>query len=253
MAGRLEGKRCIVSGGTKGIGRAIVERFIAEGARVLVTARSQPAQPLPGGDHVAFLAGDAADPAHAEALVAMATARFGGLDVVVNNAGMQIEKTIADTSVEEWDRIFAVNVKGVFLLSRAALPALTAAGGGAIVNIGSYDGFVADPGLAAYCATKGAVHALSRAIAVDHGAQNIRCNVICPGWIKTEMMDAFLNSLPDPETAAGKLDANQPIGRVGQPTDIANMALWLASDEAAFTTGQLFVCDGGLTARSPQP
>ena len=253
MSTRLAGKRCILTGGTKGIGRAILERFVEEGARVVVTARTAPAQALPGGENVAFLAGDTADPAHAGALVALAQARFGGLDVVVNNAGMQIEKTIADTSDDEWDRIFAVNVKGVFLLCRAALPALAAAGGGAIVNLGSYDGFVADPGLAAYCATKGAVHALSRAIAVDHGHQNIRCNVICPGWIKTEMMDAFLGSLPDPEKAAGKLDANQPIGRVGQPRDIANMALWLASDEAAFTTGQLFVCDGGLTARAPQP
>ncbi len=253
MHARLANKRCIVSGGTKGIGRAIVERFLEEGASVLVTARSEPATPLPDTDRVAFLAGDTADPSHADALVARAQERFGGLDVVVNNAGMQIEKTIADTSIEEWDRIFDVNVKGVFLLCRAALPALAASGSGAIVNIGSYDGFVADPGLAAYCATKGAVHALSRAIAVDHGGQNIRCNVICPGWIKTEMMDAFLNSLPDPEKAAGKLDANQPIGRVGQPRDIANMALWLASDEAAFTTGQLFVCDGGLTARAPQP
>ena len=253
MAGRLEGKRCIVSGGSKGIGRAIVERFLGEGASVVATARSAPTVPLPASDHLAFLAGDSADPAHARALVAMAGERFGGLDVVVNNAGMQIEKTIADTTDEEWDRIFDVNVKGVFLLCRAALPALTAAGGGAIINIGSYDGFVADPGLAAYCATKGAVHALSRAIAVDHGAQNIRCNVICPGWIKTEMMDAFLNSLPDPTSAAGKLDANQPIGRVGQPGDIASMALWLASDESAFTTGQLFVCDGGLTAKAPQP
>lgn len=253
MNGRLEGKRCIVSGGTKGIGRAILERFLDEGAHVVTTARSEPTSALPGGERVAFLAGDTADPRHAEALVALAQDRFGGLDAVVNNAGMQIEKTIAETTDAEWDRIFEVNVKGVFLLCRAALPALEAGGGGAIVNIGSYDGFVADPGLAAYCATKGAVHALSRAIAVDHGGQNIRCNVICPGWIKTEMMDAFLNSLPDPQAAAGKLDANQPIGRVGQPSDIANMALWLVSDESAFTTGQLFVCDGGLTARAPQP
>ena len=252
MAGRLEGKRCIVSGGTKGIGRAIVERYLEEGARVVATARKEPAEPLPGSN-VAFLAGDTADPHHAEALVALATERFGGLDVVVNNAGMQIEKTIADTTDEEFDRIFAVNVKGVFLLCRAALPAFARAGGGAIVNIGSYDGFVADPGLAAYCATKGAVHALSRAIAVDHGKENVRCNVICPGWIKTEMMDAYLASNPDPIAAAKRLDANQPIGRIGQPRDIANLALWLASDESAFVTGQLFVCDGGLTAKSPQP
>jgi len=254
MVGRLEGKSCIVTGGTRGIGRAIVERFLAEGAHVVASGRAAPRDGLPGdAGRLDFLAGDAADSRHAEALVALAVERSGRLDVVVNNAAIQLEKTVVDTAEDEWDRIFAVNVKGVFLLCRAALPVMAAAGGGSIVNIGSYDGYVADPGLAAYCATKGAVHALSRAIAVDHGGQGVRCNVICPGWIKTDMMDAYLATVPDVEAAAGRLDANQPIGRVGQPADIANMALWLASDESAFTTGQLFVCDGGLTARAPQP
>ena len=251
MTKRLAGQRCLVTGGTKGIGRAIVDRFVAEGATVIVTARSAPAEPF--SEYVEFLPGDTASPDHARKLVMTAQEKLGGLDVLVNNAAIQVEKTIVDTTDEEWDRIFSINVKGVFLTCRSAIPVMAEGGGGSIINIGSYDGFVADPGLAAYCATKGVVHALSRAIAVDHGDQNIRCNVICPGWIKTDMMDAYLDSVADPVEAAKTLDANQPIGRIGRPTDIANLALWLASEESAFTTGQLLVCDGGLTAKASQP
>ena len=253
MDGRLEGKRCIVTGGSKGIGRAIVERFAAEGARVVTTARSAPSEAFAEDGPVVFIPGDASSADHAERLIETARTEFGGLDVLVNNAAVQLEKTVVETTVEEWDRIFAVNVRGVFLTCRAAIPLMDEAGGGSIINIGSYDGFVADPGLAAYCATKGAVHALSRAIAVDHGSRNIRCNVICPGWIKTDMMDAYLASVADPVAAAGTLDANQPIGRIGRPGDIASLALWRAPHESAFTTGQLMVCDGGLTAKASQP
>lgn len=253
MAGKLDGKTAVVTGGTKGIGRAIAMRFLDEGASVVVTARSAPDTPFPQTEALAFLPGDVAKATHAEAVITAAIERFGAVDILVNNAGMQIEKTLPDTTEADWDRIFDVNVKGIFQFCRAALGPMMAAGSGSIINIGSYDGFVADPGLTAYCATKGAVHALSRAIAVDHGAQGVRCNVICPGWIKTEMMDAYLASVPDPAAAERSLDANQPLGRIGRPEDIASMALWLASDESAFTTGQLMVCDGGLTARASQP
>lgn len=251
MGGRLEGKRAIVTGASRGIGRAITERLVAEGARVVATARqSSPPESL--SDAVCWIAGDVACGEHARNVAEMARDRLGGLDILINNAAMQLEKTIVETSEAEWDEIFAVNVRSVFLFSREAIDQMTP-GGGSIVSIGSYSGFLADPGLAAYCATKGAVHALSRAIAVDHGPAGIRCNVICPGWIKTDMMDAYLASVPNPRDAARALDANQPIGRIGQPGDIASLALWLASDESAFTTGQLFVCDGGLTAKAPQP
>lgn len=253
MSGRLEGKRCVVTGGSKGIGRAIVERFAAEGARIATTSRSAPREPFAADGRVVFVPGDMASADHANGLIETAVSAFGGLDVLVNNAAIQIEKTVTETTVEEWDRIFAVNARAVFLTCRAAIPRMEEAGGGSIVNVGSYDGFVADPGLAAYCATKGAVHALSRAIAVDHGGRNVRCNVVCPGWVRTDMMDAYLASVPDPEAAAKALDANQPIGRIGRPGDIAGLVLWLASDESAFTTGQLMVCDGGLTAKAPQP
>ena len=245
---RLEGKVAIVTGGTRGIGRAIVRRFIEEGARVVTSARSAPAEE-PGGNRPDFVRGDVGRAADVCAIFEHTLRRFGRLDVLVNNAAVQIEKDIEHTSEAEWDALMAVNLKGVFLCCREALAPMRAAGGGSIINVGSYDGFVADPGLAAYCASKGGVHALSRAIAVDHGKDGIRCNVICPGWIRTEMMDAYLHSLPA-GAEQGIVDQHL-LGRLGRPEDIANLALWLASDESAFATGQLYVHDGGLTAHAP--
>ena len=250
---RLADKIAIVTGGSRGIGRAIVEGFLAEGAKVVATARSAPQQSFPDNENLLFLAADVSRSADVEQVFAGCQARFGDPDILVNNAGIQVEKTIETTTEEEWDRIMAVNVKAIFLCARAALSPLRRRGGGSIINIGSYDGFVADPGLAAYCASKGAVHALTRAIAVDHGKDGIRCNVICPGWIETEMASAYLDSMADPAAARARLTSIHPIGRTGQPGDIASLALWLASAESAFITGQQFVADGGLTARAPQP
>jgi len=251
MSGRLQGKVAIVTGGSRGIGRAIVERFLAEGASVVTNARELPAD-LPRNLNLLFLSADVSKATDVERLFAHTLERFGGLDILVNNAGIQLEKTIEQTSEAEFDRVIAVNLKGVFLCAKAALAPMRRRGGGSIVNIGSYDGFVADPGLAVYCASKGGVHALSRAIAVDHGADGIRCNTICPGWIKTEMSEAYMASLPDPALARAKLASIHPVGRTGVPGDIAECALFLASDAAAFISGQEFVVDGGLTARAPQ-
>ncbi len=245
---RLEGKVAIVTGGTRGIGRAIVRRFTEEGAHVVTSARSAPEEGSSEA-HPDFVRGDVGNAADVRAIFEHALRRFGRLDVLVNNAAVQIEKDIEHTSEAEWDALMAVNLKGVFLCCREALAPMRAAGGGSIINIGSYDGFVADPGLAAYCASKGGVHALTRAIAVDHGKDGIRCNVICPGWIRTEMMDAYLHSLP-PGSERGIIDQHL-LGRLGRPEDIANLALWLASDESSFATGQLHVHDGGLTAHAP--
>jgi NAD(P)-dependent dehydrogenase (short-subunit alcohol dehydrogenase family) len=249
---RLQGKTAIVTGGSRGIGRAIVERFLAEGARVVTTARHEPPTPFAASDRLHWQPADISHAEDVERIFAI-TEPFGGLDILVNNAGLQLERTIEHTTDEEWDRVMAVNLKSVFLCSRAAIPAMRRRGGGAIVNIGSYDGFVADPNLAAYCASKGGVHALTRAIAVDHGRDGIRCNAICPGWIETDMLEAYYKSLPDPAAARSRVDRIHPAGRIGKPTDIANLALWLASDEASFVTGQLFTADGGLTAQAPQP
>src|SRR5262249_12309219 len=149
----------------------------------------------------------------AAAMIARAVERFGGLDILVNNAGIQIQKSIEDLSEQEWDEVMAVNVKGLFLSIRAALPWLRRRGGGSIINIGSYDGFVADSNFTAYCASKGAVQALTRAVAVDLGKDRIRCNIICPGWIETEMLEDYYNHLPDPAAARASINSLHPIGR----------------------------------------
>jgi len=250
---RLSDKIAIVTGASRGIGRAIVERFLAEGANVVATARKAPQQALPESEGFLFLAADVSRSADVDSIFARCQARFGDPDILVNNAGIQVEKTIETTTEEEWDGIMAVNLKAVFLCARAALAPMRRRGGGSIINIGSYDGFVADPGLAAYCASKGGVHALTRAIAVDHGKDGIRCNAICPGWIETEMAGAYLDSMADPAAARARLASIHPLGRTGQPADIASLALWLASSDSTFITGQQFVADGGLTARAPQP
>ena len=251
MSGRLEGKRAIVTGGSRGIGRAIVELFLAEGASVVASARRVPDEAQDHGRFF-FVQADVSRAADVDRLFAETLQRFGDIDILVNNAGIQVEKTIEHTSEEEFDRVIGVNLKGAFLCAKAALASMRRRGGGAIVNIGSYDGFAADPGLAIYCASKGAVHALSRAIAVDHGREGIRCNTIAPGWIATEMAEAYIDSLPDPALARKNLTSIHPLGRVGAPRDIAECALFLASDASAFITGQVFVVDGGLTAKAPQ-
>ena len=175
-------------------------------------------------------------------------AGFNGLDILVNNAGVQIEKTVTDTSDDDWDLLMGANAKGVFLMCRALIPRM--ADGGSIINIGSISGQTADPGLALYNASKAFVHGLTRSIAVDHGP-HVRCNAICPGWIMTGMADAAFAVAADPDVAKKDALARHPAGRFGQPSDIAAMAAWLASDQSGFTTGQCFVVDGGLTAASP--
>ena len=172
---------------------------------------------------------------------------------MVNNAGIQLQKSIENTTEAEWDHVLATNLKSMFLCTKAVISSMRDRGGGSIINIGSYDGFIADPNLAAYCASKGAVHAFSRAAAVDLGTDRIRCNVICPGYIETEMLSEYFDGLPYPHAARKSIGLLHPLGRIGRPTEIANTALWLASDEAEFITGQQFVVDGGFTASAQQP
>ena len=178
--------------------------------------------------------------------------RHGKIDILVNAAGIEIEKTIEDTSLEEWNRIFAINVTGMFLTSKYALPLIRKAGAGSIINFGSYDGFIADPGLAAYCATKGAVHALTRAMACDYGPENIRVNAICPGYIDTPMLQSFFGDSGNVETPEQAIRDVHPMRRYGTPEDVAGLVNWLAGDEARYASGQLWVLDGGLTAQVQQ-
>lgn len=239
---RLANKVALVTGGRQGIGRAIAETFLREGAKVWVCGRGDRPNDLAADMH--WQQTDVASNEQVQALLA----QIGQLDILVNNAGVQIEKTILDTSDDDWQRLMGVNARGVFNCIRAAIPHMSE--GGSIINIGSISGSTADPGLALYNASKAFVHGLTRSVAVDHGP-HIRCNAICPGWIMTDMAESAFAVAADPAAAQVDALARHPAGRFGQPQDIANMALWLASDESQFATGQLFTVDGGLTAASP--
>ena len=248
--GYLAGKVAVVTGGCGGIGTAVCARFAAEGAAVYATGLAEPAGGVASG--VTFHRHDVAREEHAVELMTRVERDHGRLDVLVNAAGIEIEKTVEHTSLEEWNRIFAINVTGTFLTSKHALPLMRKAGGGSIVNFGSYDGFIADPNLAAYCATKGAVHALTRAMACDHGPDNIRVNAICPGYVDTPMLKSFFDSMSDTASMREEARRVHPMRRYGTPQDMANLVNWLAGDEARYASGQLWVLDGGLSAQVQQ-
>ncbi|MDJ0626776.1 MAG: SDR family oxidoreductase [Rhodobacter sp.] len=261
--GMLDGKIALVTGGRGGIGRAIVARFLREGAAVYAADLTDGGSlPDLAHDDSRFLRLDVSREDEAIAAMDRVRAEHGQLDILVNAAGIEIEKTIEETTLEEWNRSFAVNVTGTFLTSKHALPLMRKAAqcnsSASIVNFGSYDGFLADPGLAAYCATKGAVHALTRAMACDHGPEGIRVNAICPGYVDTPMLQGFFAG--EGSGGGGKtIDQLQqavrdvhPIRTYGTPEDIANLVNWLASDEARYASGQLWVLDGGLSAQVQQ-
>lgn len=261
--GIQNGKIALVTGGRGGIGRAIVERLSKEGAIVYAADLSETGS-LSGAKEIAghFVRLDVTSEEEVMAAMNRVKAEQGKLDILVNAAGIEIEKTIETTTLDEWNRSFAVNVTGTFLTSKYALPLMRAAASegrsASLINFGSYDGFIADPGLAAYCATKGAVHALTRAMACDHGPEGIRVNAICPGYIDTPMLQSFFSG--DGSGGGGKtIDQLQqavrdvhPMRTYGTPQDIANLVNWLASDEARYASGQLWVLDGGLSAQVQQ-
>lgn len=237
---RLAGKKAFVTGGRQGIGRSIADAFLAEGAEVVTCGRGS----IPDGLQADWLTLDVSN----SRAVTSAASAIGTLDILVNNAGVQVEKTIVDSTDADWELVMGTNARGVFNVCRALIPQMR--NGGSIINIGSISGNVADPSMALYNASKAFVHGLTRSIAVDHGP-SVRCNAICPGWIETGMLDAGFDLADDPAKAKADALARHAMRRFGQPGDIASMAVWLASDEAGFATGQLFTVDGGMTASSP--
>lgn len=252
MTGVLQGRVALVTGGCGGTGRAVCARFEAEGASVYAADLS------PGGSlgednrHGTFLRLDVTSEQQIIDAMTRIEADHGVLDVLVNAAGIEMELTVEETTLEQWNRIMAINVTGTFLASKYALPLLRRSDHASIVNFGSYDGFIADPNLAAYCATKGAVHALTKAMACDHSKEGIRVNAICPGYIDTPMLNQFYPPGVDPAEGRAEAKAVHPLRTIGTPTDMANLVNWLASDEARYATGQLWVLDGGLSAQVQQ-
>jgi NAD(P)-dependent dehydrogenase (short-subunit alcohol dehydrogenase family) len=246
-AGRLAGKVAVVTGASRGIGLAIARRFADEGAAVVNGSRSDAAV---ADERIDFLATDVSSADEVRRLIAAAAERHGGIDVLVNNAALELEGTIETIEPEQWDRVMAVNLRGPYLCAKYALPHLRARRG-AIINIASVDAHWAEPELAAYCASKGGLVALTRAIAIDHAVDGVRCSAIAPSYVRTDMLEQFFDAQRDPARARERAAALHPVNRLSTPEEVAGLAVWLASDEAAFATGQSFVLDGGITAGRP--
>ena len=242
---RFDGKVALVTGGRMGIGLAIARKLRADGARVITAQRGQD----PDFEGIEVDLADAAVPAQ---VVETVVARAGRLDILVNNAGFMQEALAEDMSLESWNRMIAVNLTAPFLLIKAALPHLRRVKG-AIVNIGSIEGIGCNPQHAAYSATKAGLHGLTRAIAVDHGAEGIRCNAVAPGWIDTDLADAYIDSMPDPAAFRAGIGRIHPVGRTGKPEDVAGLVAWLASEEAGFVAGQVWTIDGGRMVKLSLP
>lgn len=250
--GRLEGRACVVTGAGSGIGRATAVRLAEEGGHVVCAdlngdAASETAASI--GDGAEAVATDVSDPSQVEAMIARCVELHGRVDVLVNNAGVNIPGVLHEVPDDVIDRTLAVNVKGPIYGCRAAIPHMLQQGGGSIVNVSSVNGIVSEPFLSVYSASKGAVVMLTKGVALDYAKQGIRCNAICPGWVDTPINYAHAEMLGGLQHVYDTIDSFQPIGRPGRPEEIANVALFLASDESSFMTGSIVSADGGMTAQ----
>jgi dihydroanticapsin dehydrogenase len=252
---RIEGKACLVTGAASGIGLATAQRLASEGGRVLCVdidlagaERCATAIREAGGEAEAWAA-DVAERQAVSAAVTHCVDRYGAIDVLVNNAGVNLPGVFHEADDGVIDRTLAVNLKGQIYSCQAAIPHMLEAGSGSIINVSSVNGVVAEPYLSIYAASKGGVVMLSRGIALDYAKAGIRCNVICPGWVDTPINHAHAALLGGLEHVYATMDSFQPIGRPGTPEEIANLVLFLASDEASFMTGSVLLIDGGMTAQ----
>ena len=250
---QLKDKLVVITGGGQGIGLGISEAILAAGATILVAQRSPLPSELSSQDRVHWIEADPSKPQSYATIADNAKQLFGKIDVLINNAGFMFEKTLDQMQLEEWNLMLAVNLTAPVFLSKQLLPLLRAAGSGSIINIGSIEGLAANPEHSAYCASKGGVHALTKAMAVDLGVDDIRVNAIAPGWIRSELSDAYINAQRNSQQAWQDLYKMHPAGRIGEPEDVGKLAVYLASDDSTFVTGQVIVIDGGRTSKLPLP
>jgi len=246
--GILKDKVAIVTGASRGIGKSIAQVFAREGAKVVIAGRDSKkltAAAAEIGEDCLAVSADVSSASGVQKLVSAALEKFKRINILVNNAAVLLPGTAESLSEEDFDQTFNINVRGLWLVSRAVLPHMRVAGGGSIVNIGSVLSMVGARNRVAYAASKGAVVAMSRAMALDHAAENIRVNCICPGIVETEMVAKFSTD----ENARKQRVALHPMGRFGQPQDIASAAVFLASDESGWTTGSVLTVDGGYSAQ----
>jgi meso-butanediol dehydrogenase/(S,S)-butanediol dehydrogenase/diacetyl reductase len=252
MVRRLAGKVAVVTGGGRGIGLGITQRFLEEGARVAIIQRTPP-EDRSVRDEAVYIQADLARSDDIAKAIDATFKQFGGLDILVNNAGIMFEKTVEEMSEADWDQMMAINLKAPFLLTKRAMPFLRRHHRGSIINIGSIEGLASNPGHPAYSASKAGIHGFTAAVAVDHGRDGVRCNAIAPGWINSDLSETYIESMEDSARMRRELLAMHPVGRLGEPRDVGNLAAWLASDESSFVTGQVFVVDGGRTKKLPLP
>ncbi len=254
--GALARKVAIITGGASGIGRATALLFAQQGAAVVIADRNSEAgevvanEILAGGGNAIFESVDVTRSADCRRVVDRAEQEFGGIHVLFNNAGVIRRATILDLPEADWDLVMAVNVKSIFLMSREVVPLMARAGGGSIINMGSGWGLAGGAKAAVYCASKGAVVLLTKAMAIDHGPQGIRVNCLCPGDTDTGMLRNEAQQLGEATERFLAASAHRPLGRVGKPEEIAQAALYLASDASSFVTGTALVVDGGGLAGS---
>jgi NAD(P)-dependent dehydrogenase (short-subunit alcohol dehydrogenase family) len=251
----LVGKVALVTGAASGIGRAAALLFAREGAAVAIADLNQAGQAVAqeiirDGGRAIFELADVTQAADCQRVVERTLSEFGGIHVLLNNAGIMRRASVVELREEDWDRVMSVNVKSIFLMSRQVIPIMTRSGGGSIINTASGWGLAGGPRAAVYCASKGAVVLLTKAMAIDHGPQEIRVNCICPGDTDTGMLRNEAQQLGEREEAFLTASARRPLGRIGKPEEIAQAALYLASDAASFVTGTALIVDGGGLAGS---
>jgi len=238
------GKVALVTGASSGMGQATARMLAEGGARVFTAQR--------GVSEFETVSADFADPEVPARVIGTVREAAGQLDILINNAGVMREGTVEETSLDDWHMQLHVNLTAPFLLIRHAMPLLRATRG-AIVNVGSIEGLGSNPRHPAYGASKAGLHGLTRAVAVDHGPDGVRCNAVAPGWIDTDLNEAFIDGQPDPAAFRAQIGGIHPLRRTGGPEEVAQLICWLASDAASFVTGQVYAIDGGRTAQLSLP